>query len=141
MWDLLMEIYERCGLYHESLLSVTLKGLDGLQQIQAKMASLRTNPPKQLAGSSVVELRDIQLQQSTDLRSGSIHKLDLPSSNVLQFVLEDGSKISARPSGTEPKIKFYFSMKAPFQGEVHYKQQVEEMQGRMTTIQNEMGMN
>jgi phosphoglucomutase len=141
MWDLLMEIYQRCGLYHESLLSVTLKGLDGLQQIQAKMASLRTNPPKQLAGSSVVELRDIQLQQSTDLRTSSIHKLDLPSSNVLQFVLEDGSKISARPSGTEPKIKFYFSMKAPFQGEVHYKQQVEEMQARMTTIQNEMGMN
>jgi phosphoglucomutase len=140
MWDLLMEIYERCGLYHESLLSVTLKGLDGLQQIQAKMTSLRTNPPKQLAGSSVVELRDIQLQQSTDLRTGSIHKLDLPSSNVLQFVLEDGSKISARPSGTEPKIKFYFSMKAPFQGEEHYKQQVEEMQRRMKTIQEELGM-
>jgi len=140
MWDLLMEIYERCGLYHESLLSVTLKGLDGLQQIQAKMTSLRTNPPKQLAGSSVVELRDIQLQQSTDLRTGSIHKLDLPSSNVLQFVLEDGSKISARPSGTEPKIKFYFSMKAPFLGEEHYKQQVEEMQARMKTIQEELGM-
>jgi len=141
MWDMLMEIYERCGLYHESLLSVTLKGLDGLQQIQTKMAGLRANPPKQLAGSPVIELRDIQLQQSTDLRSGVIRKLDLPASNVLQFILEDGSKISARPSGTEPKIKFYFSMKAPFQGEVHYKQQVEEMQARMTTIQNEMGMN
>jgi phosphoglucomutase len=140
MWDLLMEIYERCGFYHESLLSVTLKGLDGLQQIQAKMASLRTNPPKQLAGSSVVEVRDIQLQQSTDLRKGSIHKLDLPSSNVLQFVLEDGSKISARPSGTEPKIKFYFSMKAPYQGEEHYKEQVEEMQARMKTIQEELEM-
>ena len=140
MWDLLMEIYERCGLYHESLLSVTLKGLDGLQQIQAKMASLRTNPPQQLAGSSVVELRDIQLQQSTDLRTGAIHKLDLPSSNVLQFVLEDGSKISARPSGTEPKIKFYFSMKAPFHGVDNYESQVSEMQARMKTIREELGM-
>ncbi|MFM2201980.1 MAG: hypothetical protein RL040_1180, partial [Bacteroidota bacterium] len=141
MWDLLMEIYERCGLYHESLLSVTLKGLDGLQQIQTKMAGLREDPPKQLAGSPVIELRDIQLQQSTDLRSGIIQKLNLPASNVLQFILEDGSKISARPSGTEPKIKFYFSMKARFQGEEHYKQQVEEMQTRMKTIQEELGMN
>jgi phosphoglucomutase len=140
MWSLLMEIYERCGLYHESLLSVTLKGLDGLQQIQAKMTSLRTNPPKQLAGSPVVELRDIQLQQTTDLRTGTITKLDLPSSNVLQFVLADGSKISARPSGTEPKIKFYFSMKSTFLGVENYDSQVSEMQARMKTIQEELGM-
>jgi len=140
MWSLLMEIYERCGLYHESLLSVTLKGLDGLQQIQAKMESLRTSPPKQLAGSEVVELRDIQLQQSTHLRTGESVKLDLPPSNVLQFVLADGSKISARPSGTEPKIKFYFSMKATFRGAGYYESQVSEMQARMKTIQEELGM-
>lgn len=140
MWNLLMEIYERCGLYHESLLSVTLKGLDGLQQIQAKMKGLRENPPRQLAGSSVVEIRDIQLQQTTDLRSGETKKLNLPASNVLQFVLEDGSKISARPSGTEPKIKFYFSMKAAFGGVEHYYGQIQEMQGRMKTIQKELGM-
>ena len=135
-----MEIYERCGLYHESLLSVTLKGLDGLQQIQAKMSNLRNNPPKKLAGSDVVELRDIQLQQTTDLRTGAVTKLDLPSSNVLQFVLADGSKVSARPSGTEPKIKFYFSMKAPFQGVNHYRSQVAEMESRMNIIQDELGM-
>jgi phosphoglucomutase len=140
LWSLLMEIYERCGLYHESLLSVTLKGLDGLQQIQSKMESLRTNPPKQLAGSDVVELRDIQLQQSTNLRTGESVKLELPTSNVLQFVLADGSKISARPSGTEPKIKFYFSMKAPFSGQDHYRKQVAEMEARMATIQSELGM-
>jgi phosphoglucomutase len=140
MWSLLMEIYERCGLYHESLLSVTLKGLDGLQQIQAKMTDLRNNPPKRLAGSPVIELRDIQLQRSTDLTTGSIHTLPLPSSNVLQFVLEDGSKISARPSGTEPKIKFYFSMKAAFRGVNNYHSQVAEMQSRMKTIQEELGM-
>ncbi len=140
LWSLLMEIYERCGLYHESLLSVTLKGLDGLQQIQSKMESLRTNPPKQLAGSEVVELRDIQLQQSTNLRTGESVKLDLPASNVLQFVLADGSKISARPSGTEPKIKFYFSMKAPFSGQDQYRKQVAEMEARMATIQSELGM-
>ncbi|MFN5294533.1 MAG: phospho-sugar mutase [Flavobacteriales bacterium] len=140
VWSLLMEIYEQCGLYHESLLSVTMKGLDGLQQIQAKMASLRANPPKTLAGSPVIELRDIQLQQTTILQSGEVKKLDLPASNVLQFVLQDGSKISARPSGTEPKIKFYFSMKAPFQRTPQYKQQVAEMEKRMVTIQEELGM-
>jgi phosphoglucomutase len=140
VWSLLMEIYEQCGLYHESLLSVTMKGLDGLQQIQAKMASLRANPPKTLAGSPVIELRDIQLQQTSILQSGEVKKLDLPASNVLQFVLQDGSKISARPSGTEPKIKFYFSMKAPFQGTLQYKQQVAEMEKRMVTIQEELGM-
>jgi phosphoglucomutase len=117
-----------------------MKGLDGLQQIQAKMASLRANPPKTLAGSPVIELRDIQLQQITILQSGEVKKLDLPASNVLQFVLQDGSKISARPSGTEPKIKFYFSMKAPFQGTPQYKQQVAEMEKRMVTIQEELGM-
>ena len=135
-----MEIYERCGLYHESLVSVTLKGLDGLQQIQAKMTELRNDPPTKLAGSDVVELRDIQMQQTTDLRSGTIKKLQLPSSNVLQFVLADGSKISARPSGTEPKIKFYFSMKAPFQGAALYNSQVTEMESRMKIIQEELGM-
>jgi phosphoglucomutase len=135
-----MEIYERCGLYHESLVSVTLKGLDGLQQIQSKMTNLRSDPPTKLAGSDVVELRDIQLQQTTDLRSGAITQLNLPSSNVLQFVLADGSKISARPSGTEPKIKFYFSMKAPFQGVDMYKTQTTEMESRMKTIQEELGM-
>ncbi len=140
LWSLLMEIYERCGLYHESLLSVTLKGLDGLQQIQSKMESLRTNPPKQLAGSEVVELRDIQLQKSTNLRTCESVKLDLPASNVLQFVLADGSKISARPSGTEPKIKFYFSMKAEFSGQDLYREQVAEMEGRMAAIQSELGM-
>jgi phosphoglucomutase len=140
MWSLLMEIYQRCGLYHESLLSVTLKGIDGLQQIQAKMSELRNNPPKALAGSPVVELRDIQLQQTTYLQSGEIKKLDLPVSNVLQFVLADGSKISARPSGTEPKIKFYFSMKSGFEGEHAYKAQVAAMQARMKQIQEELGM-
>lgn len=140
MWSLLMEIYERCGLYHESLLSVTLKGLDGLQQIQSKMAALRSNPPSVLAGSPVVELRDIQEGKTTNLRSGESTSLTLPASNVLQFVLEDGSKISARPSGTEPKIKFYFSMKSPFKGASHYTDQVREMETRMKQIQSELGM-
>jgi phosphoglucomutase len=140
MWSLLMEIYERCGLYHESLLSVTLKGLDGLQQIQSKMAALRSAPPASLAGSPVVELRDIEQRTSTDLVTGTTRPIDLPASNVLQFILADGSKISARPSGTEPKIKFYFSMKATFKGPSAYVEQVREMEGRMKQIQVELGM-
>jgi phosphoglucomutase len=140
MWSLLMEIYERCGLYHESLLSVTLKGLDGLQQIQSKMAALRSTPPASLAGSPVVELRDSEQRTSSDLVTGTTRPIDLPSSNVLQFILADGSKISARPSGTEPKIKFYFSMKAKFKGSSAYAEQVREMEGRMKQIQVELGM-
>jgi phosphoglucomutase len=140
MWDYLMEIYDRCGLYHESLLSVTLKGLDGLQQIQSKMAALRSSPPAVLAGSPVIELRDIKQRTATDLRTGKSTPIELPSSNVLQFILEDGSKISARPSGTEPKIKFYFSMKAKFNGAEAYAGQVREMEARMKQIQLELGM-
>jgi phosphoglucomutase len=104
------------------------------------MATLRSAPPASLAGSPVVELRDIEQRISTDLVTGTTRPIDLPASNVLQFILADGSKISARPSGTEPKIKFYFSMKAPFKGPSAYAEQVREMEGRMKQIQVELGM-
>ena len=104
------------------------------------MATLRSAPPASLAGSPVVELRDIEQRTSTDLITGTTRPIDLPASNVLQFILADGSKISARPSGTEPKIKFYFSMKATFKGQSAYAEQVREMEGRMKQIQVELGM-
>ena len=84
--------------------------MDGQQQIADMMAGFRNNPPKNLAGSDVVQLLDYDLKKGKNLKTGEEWVIKLPKSNVLQFILADGSKISARPSGTEPKIKFYFSV-------------------------------
>ena len=84
--------------------------MDGQQQIAAMMESYRSNPPKAIAGSEVVQLLDYEKQSGKNPKTGESWKIDLPKSNVLQFILADGTKISARPSGTEPKIKFYFSV-------------------------------
>lgn len=140
MWDMLMEIYTRYGLFHEYLLSLTMKGLDGLAQIQQMMSQLRLNPPMQLGGSALVEIRDVQEGTVRNIRTGEITKMDLPASNVLQFILEDGSKISARPSGTEPKIKFYFSLRTEFDASDDYHSKSSEMQARIETICAELGL-
>lgn len=137
LWRMLMEIYERYGLYHEELVSITLKGLEGMQKIKDMMNNFRQNPPPQLGGIGVQETRDY-LNQSFVNERGENGKLNLPPSNVMQFVLSDGSTITARPSGTEPKIKFYFSMKEEFNGQDHYTTQVERLKSRMKQIEQEM---
>jgi phosphoglucomutase len=106
----LIDLYVQYGFYKENLISITKKGMDGQQQIADMMAGFRNNPPKTLAGSDVVKLLDYELKKGKNLKTGEAWDIKLPKSNVLQFVLGDGSKISARPSGTEPKIKFYFSV-------------------------------
>jgi phosphoglucomutase len=113
LYQKLVELYKKYGFYLEDLISITRKGMNGQQEIADMMESFRKNPPVELAGSKVVELLDYQKQVKTELISGKTSAINLPKSNVLQFILEDGSKISARPSGTEPKIKFYFSVNAP----------------------------
>ena len=105
-----MELYQRFGFYKESLISITKKGMDGQKQIADMMTSYRNNPPVSINGSAVLHLLDYQTSLGKNLKTGERWKIELPKSNVLQFILEDGSKISARPSGTEPKIKFYFSV-------------------------------
>lgn len=106
----LLDLYLQYGYYQEDLISITKKGMNGQQEIAEMMERFRKEPPKVLAGSRVVELLDYQKQSRTDLQTGTKTVINLPKSNVLQFITEDGSKISARPSGTEPKIKFYFSV-------------------------------
>ena len=113
LFDKLIELYVQYGFYYEELISITKKGMNGSKEIAAMMQQYRDKPPHEIAGSRVVRLLDYQLQQNRDLKSGSVSPVDLPKSNVLQFILEDGTKISARPSGTEPKIKFYFSVQEP----------------------------
>ena len=108
--DVMAEIYMKFGFYKEALISVTKKGKDGAEQIQTLMAGFRSNPPKEMSGSKVVKIIDVKESKIHDLVSGTVTDLDIAKSNVMQFYLEDGSKISARPSGTEPKIKYYFSV-------------------------------
>jgi phosphoglucomutase len=110
LYDKLIDLYIQHSFYKEHLISITKKGMDGQQQIADMMAGFRKNPPKTLAGSDVVQLLDYELRKGKNLKTGEQWDIKLPKSNVLQFVLADGSKISARPSGTEPKIKFYFSV-------------------------------
>jgi phosphoglucomutase len=110
LYDKLIDLYIQYGFYYEELISITKKGMSGQQEIAEMMQSYRNNPPTHINNSPVLELLDYQTQEGKNLKSGETWKIELPKSNVLQFKLEDGTKISARPSGTEPKIKFYFSV-------------------------------
>lgn len=110
LYDKLLDLYVQYGLYKEALVSITKKGMHGAKEIADMMEGFRQHPPRTLDGIAVQQLLDYELRVGKDLASGVQWPIDLPKSNVLQFVLADGSKISARPSGTEPKIKFYFSV-------------------------------
>ncbi len=110
LYEKMIDLYVQYGFYKEHLISITKKGMDGQQQIAAMMESYRNNPPKTINGSLVVKLLDYELQKGSNPQTGEEWNIELPKSNVLQFILADGSSISARPSGTEPKIKFYFSV-------------------------------
>jgi phosphoglucomutase len=110
LFQKLVDLYVQYGLYRENLISITKKGMDGQQQIAAMMESYRSNPPQTIDGSAVVQLLDYEKRVGKNPSTGATWDITLPKSNVLQFILADGSKISARPSGTEPKIKFYFSV-------------------------------
>src|SRR5215216_1880915 len=106
----LIDLYVQYGIYKEGLISITKKGMNGAAEIAEMMQEYRASPPKTINGVQVKELLDYDLQVGKNLQTGETWTINLPKSNVLQFALTDGTKISARPSGTEPKIKFYFSV-------------------------------
>ena len=106
----LAKIYEKYGYYSEGIEAVTMAGKEGLEKIDKLMSDLRSNPPLEIAGKKVKFFRDFKVKVEKDLIAKEEKILTLPASNVLQFVLEDDSYITARPSGTEPKIKFYFGV-------------------------------
>jgi phosphoglucomutase len=110
VFNVLAEIYQRFGFYKEALISVTKKGKDGAEQIQELMNQYRTSPPLEMNGSAVEMIYDVKNASIHYPKTQKVETLDLDKSNVMQFYLADGSKISARPSGTEPKIKYYFSV-------------------------------
>jgi phosphoglucomutase len=120
LYEKLLDLYVKFGCYQEHLISITKKGMNGQKEIAEMMENFRNHPPKVLAGMPVKTLLDYQAQVGLNLADGSTFAIDLPKSNVLQFLMEDGSKVSARPSGTEPKIKFYFSVNAPLKSAEKY---------------------
>ena len=141
MYDVLMEIYLDFSCYQESLINVVRKGKSGAEEIQQMMSDFRKNPPSELNGSPVVTIRDYLEQASTDCITGAKTILDLPQSNVLQFLLEDGSKISVRPSGTEPKIKFYFSVSDKLEKREAYNVVKAGLEKKILEIQQELKLN
>jgi phosphoglucomutase len=138
LYEKLLDLYLQYGYYQEDLISITKKGMNGQQEIAQMMEDFRNNPPKVLAGSKVVELLDYEKQSKTDLRTGNTETISLPKSNVLQFITEDGSKISARPSGTEPKIKFYFSVNTKLESIDKFEEAQQKAKEKIQTIIREM---
>jgi phosphoglucomutase len=134
LYDLLIDIYLEFGLYRESLISVVRKGKSGSEEIKKMMDDYRSAPPAQINGSKVVMIKDYKLSVSKDLMTGSTLPIDLPKSNVLQFFLEDGSKISVRPSGTEPKIKFYFGVKGKLSSRAEFDKENDALGQRVEAI-------
>jgi len=138
LYEKLLDLYLQYGYYQEDLISITKKGMNGQQEIAQMMESFRKNPPKTIAGSKVVELLDYQKQSKTDLQTGQSVPINLPKSNVLQFITEDGSKISARPSGTEPKIKFYFSVNTNLESIDKFEETQQKAKDKIQTIISDM---
>lgn len=138
LYQKMIDLYVEHGLYKEQLISITKKGMDGQQQIAAMMESYRSNPPKQINGSPVVQLLDYELRKGSNPQTGEEWAIDLPKSNVLQFILADGSSISARPSGTEPKIKFYFSVNTSLANAADYEKQDQALGEKIRAIIAEM---
>ena len=111
LWDAMIEMYEQFGYYKDAIQSVTMKGIEGLQKIQEIMNSLRQNPPVEFAGHKVTAVRDYKADTITDVATGAVKPTGLPNSNVLYYELTDDAWVCVRPSGTEPKVKFYYGVK------------------------------
>lgn len=138
VYEVLMELYKEFGCYQEKLISLTKKGKSGAEEIQAMMSSLRHDQPISLGGVKVKEIRDYQLSQITDMSTGTISKITLPKSDVLQFITIDGDVISARPSGTEPKIKFYCSVKESLNDIADYENLQQILEQKVDRMMNDI---
>ncbi|MCC8408978.1 phospho-sugar mutase [Mucilaginibacter sp. UR6-1] len=140
LFEALLDTYIEYGFYKEKLISITKKGKTGAEEIKALMEKFRNNPPATLGGSKVITLKDYELRVETDLTSNNTTPIELPKSDVLQFITEDGSIISARPSGTEPKIKFYCSVNGKLESKAAYKQTDEQLEAKIDAIMQDLGV-
>jgi phosphoglucomutase len=141
LFDKMIELYIQYGFYYEQLISITKKGMNGQQEIAKMMEGYRVNPPATINGSKVATLLDYELQIGKNLLTGEAWEIKLPKSNVLQFITEDGSKISARPSGTEPKIKFYFSVNTSLANRTEFDEKYQILQNKINGIIADMQLN
>jgi phosphoglucomutase len=140
LYQAMLDMYEKYGFYKEKLVSITKKGKTGAEEIKALMERFRTNTPSSLGGSKVVRLKDYELGRETDLLSGSEKPLDYPKSDVLQFITADGSIISARPSGTEPKIKFYCSVKTALPDKNEFSKKDKLLEEKIESIMKDLAV-
>lgn len=140
LYDVLVDTYVEYGMYKESLCSIEKEGKAGKEAIKAMMDNFRANPPKELNGSPVAYIKDYGQSITTDCKTGKTEKIDLPKSNVLQFFAEDGSKVTARPSGTEPLIKFYFGVKTNISSKAELKQAEEELNKKIEGLKKSLGI-
>jgi phosphoglucomutase len=137
-FDVLVDIYRQYGFYKEGLVSVVRKGKSGAEEIQQMMRDYRNNPPAEIDGEKVICIKDYQTHESNDLLTGNVTKLDLPKSNVLQFFTEAGNKVTVRPSGTEPKIKFYFGVKGSLCCKDAFDKTNEALDAKIESIKHSM---
>ncbi|MCB9023186.1 MAG: phospho-sugar mutase [Lentimicrobiaceae bacterium] len=140
MYEMLVDIYHQYGFYLEDLISITKKGKSGAEEIQQMMQNFRNDPPRQISGQEVILVKDYKFQKAYNLKDGTNSIIDLPSSDVLQFFLASGSKITVRPSGTEPKIKFYFGVKGLLADKKQFKQINNQMSEQLQEIITSMGL-
>lgn len=140
MYNLLIDIYIQFGYFKEGLVSITKKGKAGIEEIQHMMDNFRSNPPKKLADSEVVLVHDYKEQKSRNIQNGTEKPIDLPQSDVLQFITADGTKVSVRPSGTEPKIKFYFGVKTELAAKEQLEQASQQLNDKLVLLKQEMGI-
>ncbi len=141
IYQYLIEIYENIGIYLEGLVNVVRKGRTGAEEIAQMMTDFRTNPPKEIAGSPVAVLKDFKEQTKLDIKTGEKSVMDdIPKSNVLIFYTEDGTKVCVRPSGTEPKIKFYVSVKDSIATEQDFVEKLPMLQAKIKSVEKDLNL-
>lgn len=134
LYEALLDVYREHGLYREKLVSIYKKGRKGAEEIQQMLKNYRINPPTSLDGSKVVTVKDYKTGKENDMETGDVSEIDLPSSNVLQFITEEGSMVTVRPSGTEPKIKFYCSVNTLMDDKAKFKELSKKLDNKIDRL-------
>ncbi|MEO6980977.1 MAG: phospho-sugar mutase [Mucilaginibacter sp.] len=140
LFEALIDTYVQYGFYKEKLISLTKKGKTGAEEIKEMMETFRSNPPASLGGSKVATLKDYEKGIETDLLTNTTKKIELPTSDVLQFITEDGTIVSARPSGTEPKIKFYCSVNGKLASKAAYAETDKQLDEKVNSVMKDLGV-
>ncbi|MGI9546445.1 MAG: phospho-sugar mutase, partial [Flavobacteriaceae bacterium] len=139
-YQALLDAFVKYGCYQEKLISLTKKGIQGAEEIRQMMVDFKENPLKSIDSSPVIRIDDYNSSTSTDPGNGTVTPIDIPKSNVLIYTTEDGTRIAARPSGTEPKIKFYMSVNAPLANASNYSQVHAALNDKLDRITRELNV-